>query len=460
MVPYCTSFFSVVLQVGACFILGECSNPGTHGTSESSPNLQPEAKEEQSIPEDSGFNEINRRIYKVLSATHPCRDIEACETVEVTLKPKNPKPQSIGQRILVIDDGMVLPAYTRYKSRVIDHIFPFDDGSYQSFPSTIKVPIPVFQVLSQILDEEFPDTTARELDPVAKLFYKHKKVLNVENVEHGDENFSTLADLNPYAEFLLAGRPAMTKEIFCSTRKDKASFEKYRAFLHSTANSLRSYIEKYEINYINMSFGETTETMKADWSRLCSNQPFPSNAFFRLLLKTYFEEFLQTLFAANAIFVHSAAYSTQELSLSHPDFYCDCQEIPNRIRVTGFSSSVSHLPLTGAEAPELLQARMFGSLPCADLAVNFGVEANRPWADGPFPVFMTADGVGVESVGKFVSTSSAAPIVLSYINYLKQAGIISGEGAEFVSNLKKYHTGRFIEPARYRQFELYRLGRQ
>lgn len=452
-----TSLFSGLLHLGTCFAVGDCSNTNTHATS--SPNL-PESRTEQPAPECGGLSEINSRICEILSAVQPCSDIDSCETIAVTLTPKEPTERSVGQRILIIDDGMILPSYTRYKSRVIDHIFPFDDGSYQSYPATIKVPVSVFQVLSEILDQQFPDTTAKELDPVSRLFYKYKKVLNVQNVLHGDETFSTLADLNPYAEFLLAGRPGMTNDIFCSTDTGEISFDKYRSFLRSTANSLRSYIEKYDINYVNMSFGESTETLKNYWSRLCSNQPFPSEAFFRLLLKAYFEEFLQPLLAANAIFIHSAAYSVQRLSPGHPDFYCDCQEVPNRIRATGFSSATTHLPPTGAEMPELLLPELYGSLLCSDLAINFGVEANKPYNDGPFPILMTTDGVGVESVGKFVSTSSASPLVLSYINYLKQAGIVSGVGTEFVSNLKKYHTGRFIEPERYHQFEIYRLGRQ
>lgn len=456
MALYHTSFFSVLLQVGSCFFFGNCSNAGKHETNESS-SQSPETKVEQRTSED--LSEVNRQIYDVLSATQPCSNINACETVAVTLTPREPTQRSIGQRILVIDLGMTVPAYLRYKSRVMDHLVLFEDGSYMSYPKTIQVPRPVFQVLSEILDKQFPNTTAKELNPISDLFYKHKRVLNL-NVMHGDEIFSTLADLNPDAEFVIAEIPGVPYEILCSANKDNASFEEYRTFLRNAADSLNSHIAQYDVNYVNMSFGETTQTLKTTWSSQCTNQLFPGDAFFHLLLRTYFEEFYQPLFAANAIFVQAAASSIQELTPVDPGFYCDCQEVPNRIRATGFSSATAHLPMTGFEEPEFLGLAMRGALPCIDLAVNFGVEAKKPYKDGPFPVLMTGDGVGAGSLGTRPSASSAAPIVLSYINYLKQSGLVFGDGADFVSNLKKYHAGRFIEPARYSQFEIYRLGRQ
>jgi len=411
------------------------------------------------LSNEQAVSDVNAQVSKVLAQGTPCDDIDWCDTVCVALEAKSASPSSLGQRILVIDLGMVLPAYTRYKSRVLEHFVLDERGFYRSSKQEIRIPRTIFAVLSEILDDQNPATTAHQLNPVSSLFDKHNKVNN-SLVQHGDEIFATLADLNPEAEFVIANLGSTPKEDFCSANEDHAAFERYGTFIRNSAVSLQSIIEKHGINFVNMSFGYSEETFMRIWRDSCSGKSQPERAFFLNIHEMYFRNFYEPLFSLdNVVFVQAAPYSYYDLEESSSEFYSDCQSVPNRIRVAGFSAKEPHLPILGADDEHLLSSSVKGALGCTDIAINFGISAKRPYEDGPFPVMTTINGFGASSLGTRPSSSSAAPIALSYMIYLKKSGDVQGEGTFFVDNFKKYHQGKLVEPARYRQFEINRLGR-
>jgi hypothetical protein len=232
--------------------------------------------------------------------------------------------------------------------------------------------------------------------------------------------------------------------------------------MHNAADSLMAAITKYDIDFVNMSFGESNRSLKEDWLDFCSNKKgVPNEGFFSKLQKIYFEHFYQRLFAAKeVVFLQAAPYSTRTLRKSNEsEFYSDCQDVKNRLMVSGFSVKDSELPIRGSNAMNLLSESFSGPWDCVDFYINFGVSSMRPYDEGPYPVLTTMNGVGASSIGTRPSTSIATPIGLSYIIYLKKSGIVSGRGVEFTRNFKSYLQGKLTDPSRFRHFEIYRLGR-
>lgn len=450
-------FFSSVFVVSlSASTLEGCAPPGEN----SSPDSPTTTPANVIQPSQEICADVNQKIHSVLSASPPCNSMEVCETVTVSFRPKPASSSSLGQRILVIDSGMLIPAYTRYKSRVLDHLAIDQQGYYRSSPQKIQVTRPIFEVLCNILDEQCPLTTAKQLNPISDLFYKHKKILQIP-IGHGDLTFATLADLNPKADFVIAELADKPAAYFCSSSDDPVSLESYRLFIRNAADSLRSAIEKHNINFVNMSFGDTQNTLKRTWQLRCAGKALPSEKFFLDFQKMHFHNFYEPLFAMeDVVFVQAAPQSTRVLEKLDPEFFSDCQDVSSRIVAAGFSSQEALLPFLGSNSHPLLPNYIKGAMTCTDLAINFGVSAKRPYEDGPFPVLTTMEGVGAYSIGTRPSSSTAAPIVLSYLIYLKNSGLVAGSGREFVANVKNYHQGKLVEPERYRQFEIYRLGRQ
>ncbi len=408
------------------------------------------------VSEKTSPSDLNNKILEILNATKPCESLDDCDTVEVSLVPKSRKKTS-SERILVIDGGIRLAAYTRYKSKVLDHLIANEDGKYVSNPQKIRVPRPIFEVLSNLLDEQNADTPAFHLNDVAGEFVKHLKCVD-SNSAHGSEIFGTLADLNPEAEFVIADLIDSYRSGFCEFYTSKDAREKYKTQLRTASSSLSTQIMEHEIEYVNMSLGHEREVLEDRWTRFCSGKV--PDSFFELQ-KTFFTEFYEPLFAnKEVVFVQAAPYSRFGLLENvDPEFYSDSQNIDNRLAVSGFSEIDPKLPILGSNNTDYLKDFFKGPWNSVDVYINFGVMHERPYRKGPFPVLLSTEGVGADALFDRPSTSSATPVGLSYLNYLKKSGLIKGSGQELVSNFKNYHQGKLVEPARYKQFEIYRLGR-
>ena len=165
------------------------------------------------VSEKKAPSDLNKKILEILNASKPCESLDDCDTVEVSLVPKS-RTKASTERVLVVDGGIRLAAYTRYKSRVLDHLIANEDGKYVSNPQRFKVPKPVFEVLSNLLDEQNPSTPAFHLNDVAREFVKHLMCVD-SNSAHGSEIFGTLADLNPEGEFVIAQMIDSYRSGFC-----------------------------------------------------------------------------------------------------------------------------------------------------------------------------------------------------------------------------------------------------
>lgn len=399
--------------------------------------------------------EINGFLAQTLQGQTPNN---ANESVKVGFTPKQPSEKSQGQRILVIDAGMRLPAYTRYKSRVLDDLEPDDDGVYRSVSKDIELPRGMVHILSSILDERHPDTPALALDSIAKREVNGPDLLFAPDYSpwHGDMIFATLADLNPEAEFVIAQLKNIPHHLLSKNHKEEEVIALTGHYLDNLAESLIATIKKYDINFVNMSFGETTRAIRESIaSRLAPE--LDSTAFYRRILRLLKERFYERLFSLkDIVFVQAAASSASELDVNDEDFSIDCAKYSNRIRAGFIEQLETDVPKEGAYRENYLSNK--NTRLCTDLFFNSGVERGfgGDQIKGKHPYFMTSDGIGATILYSRFTSSWATPFVLSYLNFRKQEAKAKGEPfsvAGFVDS--KY----IIEPFKYGLLEIFRTGR-
>jgi hypothetical protein len=381
-----------------------------------------------------------------------------CEFLNVDFSPRPPSAKSKGQRILVLDEGMRLAAYTRYRSRVLDDIEADNEGIYRSTSKTLTITRGLFHILHDILNTAHPDTPALALEGISHSNGDRGSVLFSPSyvIAHGERIFGTLADLNPDAEFVIAQMSDFPVHALKSQQSEQEVLEIISSHLENIVQSLITHIEKFEINFVNMSFGHTTQTIRDTLSPFIS-PTMRTNDFFRRILKITKEKYYDRLFSLkHVIFVQAGASSSSEILSGDSDFTVDCASYNNRIRVGFIELLQTDVPPEGALREDYI--RSTGAKNCIDVFVNSGVvyQDLDTRILGDHPYMSTRSGMEVVHPYDHFATSWATPFALSYLNHLKQAAAMSETPFSFSRLIESKY---ILEPVKYEQFEIFRTGR-
>ncbi len=357
-------------------------------------------------------SEALEEIKSILNSTLPCsseknENTGLCSRVSVGFQKKEPSVTSLGQRFLIIDQGMRTPAYTRYKTRVLDDIEPDETGEYNSVVRPVELYRGELQILSEVLAERYPRTSAGSLSSISRQM--HQTFPNYD-VYHGDAVFSTIADLNLDAEFVIAQLFKTPKTELCSLEVDTGSFKKLENYFKSASSSLVEIIKKYKISFVNMSFGHGMDMM-TDLSLKCGGGNL-SQTTQRQVLKMIQQNFYEPLFALpEVIFVQAAPSLNHDLKENDLDYPSDCTFYPNRVRVGSRDGN-------------------YYNSDCVDVFIDSSV----------YEYNVTRNGIGSSSFPPPICTSWAAAFVSSYINKQKQDHV--SKNSQF--SLKRWLKSGFI----------------
>lgn len=402
--------------------------------------------------------EIERFLDQILPCPlEPDAGTGWCEFVSVGFTPKSGSAKSIGQRILLIDDGARMAAYTRYKSRVLDDIAPDSQGIYHSVQASIELPRGELEILSHLLDEHYPDTPAIALQKIL-IREKEKPIFLATTYmpEHGDRIFGTLADLNPDAEFVIAGLWKIPQDVICMKGSNERILKSLGLYFDNLAQSLIKTIQKHDINFVNMSFGHTARVVEQGILG-CAKTIAPSTQLRRSILQLIKGRFYDRLFSLkDVVFVQAGPWSRVRLQEGDPDYPIDCAHYPNRIRAGYIEELLTDIPPEGARRDKYVQD--LGAKSCIDVFFNSGVVRgrNNELLLGEFPYLSTRWGIGLTFPSDEFSASWSTPFVLSYLNFKKQEAKESRK--RFVYS--HFHGSQLIlEPVKYRQFEIFRTGK-
>ncbi len=418
--------------------------------------------------------EAEQAVNDVLEYESDClerKDLACSAMISQQFVSKAGSQQSLGQRILIMDDGFHIPALVSYPHRVLEYQHFTQNGDLEPITDPILIHKTIAHI-HEILTTQFtalPASLFTTIDQIIaeKIPYKSwYKSSNGRKNGHGTYIFTKLAEYNPEAEFVLIDKEDFSIGIaekaglrLCEAENDPNQLETYRNFMRNSAKSIRELIEKYDIDFLNFSFSSDVSDIQNSFAEDCPNM---SAALAAKIHEIDLVEFFTPLYtlpntlAVQAIF-QNTNYHIPEIRKQHR---VDCTAFPNSIRVAGFGRQID-IPNTGM-GNSRFHSEIHASAPCTDLAINLGpsygflhnikipecfVHLHPERISKPEP---PSDG--------HIASSYATSIAISYLIYLRKT--LPPETS--LAEIKKIATGdskRWIQdPIRHRTLELYRLG--
>ena len=391
-------------------------------------------------------------------------DVTACDWADSDLASSRfDMAVSTGEAILIVDDfgdGM-FPQLLRYRNRLLGLYRVSGDG-VERREISVHLPRQLGDALVSFAGPEFiPASALGAVGAAAGTAYGRVPLLFL---GHGGVVFSHLVELAPEQPLVLLELTGLLGLLpsLCD-RVDEETLTAAAAHFTAVAASLRQLMRRHGVRFVNASFGDSAQTLTADWSHTCG-RPAPNPEGLRQLLHLY-DPVYDALFATEGVIAAQAA-----ASLGDPaDFPFDQRDARsrNRVRVGFISSRSSGLDELGRGA--LRSAGQFpASVADADVFVNWGCEPLAGCGDLRYEL---AGGFGLASGPlPLMSTSYVTPLGLGRLINLRYAG----HGAEpmsdaLIATLARELTPPFCgasgtepcayqDPIAHRQLEVYRRG--
>jgi len=176
-------------------------------------------------------------------------------------------------------------------------------------------------------------------------------------------------------------------------------------------------IDKHNIEYVNISAGDTLDTVRSDWMKYCKKE-LPNNMVLQALLGTL-KPFYTVLLNSDSVFSFQA--SGIDMTLDNNSLDID-KDFINRVLVGDFTTLDSKLPINGLIedlAPPSLLANRDNSKQWIDVFINFGIIEVRPFPYNNTPL-METDLLGLGSYPiTSMQPSWASPVALSWAIHIK-----------------------------------------
>ncbi|HEY5959748.1 MAG TPA: hypothetical protein VIV60_24510, partial [Polyangiaceae bacterium] len=301
-----------------------------------------------------------------------------CPMTNVTARQAEPLPSSQGQRILLIDDGIIFAAATRYASRTLAFLKTGDDGSYREYAPSFEMPTEAYDIL-KTADGVSRYVSGSELNLVQPFADKFLSKLPDGWEGHGSDIYAFLAEKVPEAQFLVSESKLEFRapcELLGEEAAEPAWLELTERFL-AMEQSLTQIISEYGINYVHLSWGMEYDGLVNDFLRDCGGTP--SRAVTDRILGLYVGLFraITTVVTPGAdgrwqpvmIFQAGASADVPE------DFLLDCTGIPGRIRAYSVAYKGNAVPLGGSHEYSILTTPELSAMACNDVYLVMGYDS-------------------------------------------------------------------------------------
>lgn len=384
---------------------------------------------------------------------------EGCRTQVVRLNSPVP-PTGSGQRVLILDSFFVPPsAFGRYQKRILGfhHLADSETGQYQEWSPSAKVPLLLRKALAEIDDK----TEISDLESVAKdlnrLHFQIEILNHPKNPAIGHVNpiFNWLAEWNPKAEFALVEFPVPSDEIICALDEVEGRRD-FAQFFKTAGEELADIIKRNNIDYVNLSFTPTEDSLAEHYSRQCQKDFDQISERDRTMLQLHRAQILGMMTKANPDLVIVQAVPNQaksklEKNDSGAPFICN----QNKQTVTiGFFTDLNSdvgpagIPIQSA----WMHPSQRNGVNCTDAFINGGmVESRDPQATKPdqydeHSLYQNYNGV-LLNPEPLMATSWATPLALSMIMHWKAQALEQGAPVTPLA-LKEKIKGRMWDPLR------------
>ncbi|MDC0709136.1 hypothetical protein POL68_11740 [Stigmatella sp. ncwal1] len=372
-------------------------------------------------PEDGGEITLDAQIHSALLALDNYKSVcnrtpeaPSCQPQAFRFEPNQFSMfPDTGEAILIVDEFSQLPLRAiRYKNRLKGFFRAQAGGDIQPVQFDWNTPPTLFGVLTRFA---IPDLIPAE--SLQRLGVRLNEVFgppSSENFGHGNIIFSLLIEANPRQPVVILDRPTLAgiaREEFCDS-----TGESHPALLQKSehvASELVRIMTEHDVRFVNVSFGETLETIRDSWSRLCVGN-LPSDSVLREKLAAY-KPIVEALSGTPGVFAAQAAIdasNAQDFPYDYPT-----QEYPNRVLAGYFTTLTSGLDEQGRGDYSALVG--WPQRQNVDLYLNSGVLPQRPFPYNQTPL-LQVDGFGTD-IYPITSTATSwiAPLALSRFIHLR-----------------------------------------
>jgi hypothetical protein len=470
-----SKFSTSALYLMFIAIAAGCQSPPAGAQASVAPEPEPVARSEERYyerrtdkPRVADAQQSAAAVAEIVRLYWQGHDDDALSPIRFV--PAAPRPESIGQRILILEDHIVPPSsLLRYRHRVLE----FLKVSFES-PQRYSTFVPRAEANSRLarisdylagLPYHVPVRSLVDLKemllPIRTLDLKNDEQLQA----HVGVVFDLLADLNPEAQFVLAEIPfaKIPKELFCHFDEDE-SLPRIEGFLDRSFSSLQQAIQRNGITHVNISYEPSRGSIRANFREFCGRElDWIDGRTVDALLYTYAGFYERLSQVPGAVVFKSLPNSPERWSdPSSESDLLDCTPYANFVRVGFFARANSRL---GEEGGAYDRVKAFagqgGNSRCASVFVNGGFEGDNPELTGrygPRPLFKRFWGLTFSPEKEGMATSWAAPLALSHSIFLAHAFADEMGRAptreELLQRLTHGQASWMIDPLLHDQFEL------
>ncbi|WP_075186756.1 hypothetical protein [Teredinibacter haidensis] len=429
---------------------------------------------------------------EVLLDEEDCLDSEqdACAETEHTYAPPAPQERADQEaRILILDWGIHSHALLGYRKRVLN-TFEFDN-ELNIIESRPKV------TLSTLFDTIFTTISDHPHFVSVSRFQKfqdHKNIPLLDKLTaelaifgHGYFISSFLFEHNPNAKFVLvelgkSDRDLLTPDGYCKNLLSSDTelqgmalseiTNRYSRFL----GAIEGLVSRYEIDYINASWGTSAPVIRRQISAVCDGEAPPQMVEKLQIIDRDFIRQLSALKYVNSkteelvstiVVQAGAVLASEPLLENHPEFLSDCDSSTmNRVRVQGLENDgmTIVIPENGTDNTNAIQpTSLLDYLACTDLYVPLGIYTDESL---PPPLIYALREKSFKTImhgfleREFFpglrSSSFAPPIVISALNYYQQQSSERLSTKELISRMAG--NGIISDPLLYDKFIVYSDG--
>jgi hypothetical protein len=324
---------------------------------------------------DTETYDASRLVAEITRAIEASSCPDSCPMTTVTANPGQARASSQGQRILLIDDGIVFTAATSYASRTLAFLRVEEDGSYREYTPSFDMPAEAYQILKKI-DEASPPLRQNDLNLAQPFADKFLDKFPETWAAHGSDIQAFLTEKLPDAQFVIS-EDQLNSPMPClvlDAGSAAAEWQKYEERLATMQNTVVEAITKYGVNYVHLSWGLEHSSVVDSFERQCGRSPS------REVTNRILEMYVGLFRAITALTSPSANGQAQPVMLfqagapaSQPgDFLLDCTDISGRIRVMSASYSGYEVPRGGSHDYSLLSAQEQVGMACNDVYMVMG----------------------------------------------------------------------------------------
>lgn len=412
------------------------SNTDETPESKDSEHVSDKSKETAGIEKNE--KSLQKDIQNILKETPICdhrnSKIENCRIESLSFDKKDGHDFSLGRRVMILDTDSLPMVYSRYHERVLDFLTRDKDGSYQTSTQSLSVSRAYRRIFRDLLGGLYRHLSFEEIsvdfnkdlrkETIAKLGSVDSHTFTQNN--HGSVVLGTIAENSPSTEFVVVrlSDPKEWKD-YCSLDRDSSLIPEFESYIRKGTDSLIRSIHENQINWINLSYGQSKDLERIGAYKLCKYhfREETLDRIFDILLENFYKPLGEL---DDVIFVQAGADFSPASKSQHPRYPVDCVNIKNRVRVgykesfkDGDSSQIAREFIDSCEDVKIL-------IPMDHMEKKIKVSVG--WKPG------------VAFSSEFPPTTSfVAAIFTSYLIYVRNHLLTDMSFAEFLSFVYSLH---------------------